>query len=98
MPTGRQLADLLRDIGTGTTDAINRGAIAKTVGGPVDLAALLLNHAGMDYRKPIGGSEWIGDQMQRMGLVSGRRNRLAEDLAAAMAVPMAGKLPFNGGK
>jgi len=87
----RQLADLLREVGTGFTDAVNRGAIAGTVGGPVDLAALLLNQAGMDYRKPIGGSEWIGEQMERMGVVSPRRNHLAEDLANVSVIPIGGQ-------
>lgn len=87
----RQLADLLREVGTGFTDAINRGAIAGTVGGPVDLASLLLNQAGFKYKKPIGGSEWIGDQMERMGVVSPRRNHLAEDLANVSAVPIGGR-------
>lgn len=34
--------------------------------------------------KPVGGSEWLGDQMQRAGMVSPNRNAVAEILASAV--------------
>ena len=40
---------------------------------------------------PVGGSEWIGNKMQEMGIVSGNRNPMAEGLAAA-AVPLAPRM------
>ncbi len=40
--------------------------------------------------KPVGGSEWFGDQMQRAGMVSGKRNALAEALAGGALAPAAG--------
>ena len=40
--------------------------------------------------KPVGGSEWLGQKMQDMGIVSDRRNPLAEGLAGAALAPLGG--------
>lgn len=95
------------DVGQGLLGAVNRGAVAGTVGAPVDMATGLLNAALMGggvlghkagllradqlprlIESPIGGSEWIGDQMQRAGIVGPQRNAVAEGLAS-VAVPTA---------
>jgi len=75
-----------RDVGRGLLDAGNRGAVAGLLGGPVDLASMALRPLGYRSEAPVGGSEWIGRQMERAGMVSPQRNTLAE-LAAGLAVP-----------
>ena len=77
-----------RQVLQGLTDAGNRG-LAAGLGGPVDLAELVVNAGlGLAGQKPIsnsvGGSEWIGQQMQRMGSVSDVRNPSAEFLASLL--------------
>lgn len=98
-------ADERNKIRQGFMDAVNRGAIATTLGAPVDMLNLGANalRAGYGYAghklglisadqmpelvdKPTLGSEWIGDQMQRIGAVSGNRNALAEGLAGLLMV------------
>lgn len=37
--------------------------------------------------KPVGGSEWIGDKMQQMGLLSSYRNPMAEAVAGGLLAP-----------
>lgn len=77
-----------RQVLQGLTDAGNRG-LAAGLGGPVDLAELVVNAGlGLAGQKPIsnsvGGSEWIGQQMQRVGSVSDVRNPTAEFLASLL--------------
>ena len=77
-----------RQVLQGLTDAGNRG-LAAGLGGPVDLAELVVNAGlGLAGQKPIsnsvGGSEWIGQQMQRIGSVSDVRNPSAEFLASLL--------------
>jgi len=75
-----------------TTDVINRGVIANTLGGPVDIANLALE--GVDYgakklgydtklatKEPFLGSEYIGKKMQESGMVSPKRRPTAELIA-----------------
>jgi len=75
-----------------TTDVINRGVIANTLGGPVDIANLALE--GVDYgakklgydtklatKEPFLGSEYIGRKMQETGMVSPKRRPTAELIA-----------------
>lgn len=87
----------------GFTDAVNRGAVAATLGAPVDMANMGLNlgKAAVGYLgnkagvltadqmpqlidNPVGGSEYIGNQLQRFGMVSPNRNALAEGLAGVL--------------
>lgn len=75
-----------QDVKRGLLDSLNRGAVASTIGGPVDLATLALRPLGYNVEKPIGGSEWVGDKMQQMGLLGDTRNPIAEAIAS-VAVP-----------
>lgn len=77
-----------KDMARGLLDAGNRGAVAGLLGGPVDLATMALRPLGYNVEQPVGGSEWIGQKMQNLGLVSEKRNPLAEALAS-FAGPMA---------
>jgi hypothetical protein len=106
MATSKDFTQFLADpaerqgIRQGFTDAVNRGAVAATLGAPVDMAntALNLGKAAVGYLgnkagvlsadrmpqlidNPVGGSEYIGNQMRRLGVVSPNRNALAEGLA-----------------
>ena len=118
MATSKDFAKFLSDpaerqnIHQGFTDAVNRGAVAATLGFPVDMAnaALNLGKATVGYLgnkagvlsadqmpqlidNPVGGSEYIGNQMRRLGVVSPNRNALAEGLAGFL--PMS---PSTSGK
>lgn len=68
-------------------------AIASAFGAPVDLTTMALRPLG--YKTPeqnvVGSSEWIGQKMQDLGLVSSARNPNAEMLAS-MLVPGPGEL------
>lgn len=70
------------------------------LGAPVDLAAMALGAAGYQHPAPVAGSEWIGQQMEGVGLISPERRPAAEFLAtmpgptavgAAAAISPAGK-------
>jgi hypothetical protein len=118
MATSKDFTQFLADpaerqgIRQGFTDAVNRGAVAATLGAPVDMAntALNLGKAAVGYLgnkagvlsadqmpqlidNPVGGSEYIGNQMRRLGVVSPNRNALAEGLAGFL--PMS---PSTSGK
>lgn len=71
----------------GLKDAANRG-VASFFGGPVDLASMVMRPFGYATpdREVVGGSEWIGKQMEQRGMVSEARNPVAEFLAA-VALP-----------
>ncbi len=68
-------------------DLAYRG-LAATLGAPVDIATMVMRPFG--YKTPdqqvVGGSEWMGQKMQDMGLVSSARSPLQE-FAASMIVP-----------
>lgn len=68
-------------------DLAYRG-LASALGGPVDLTTMFLRPFG--YAAPdkqvVGGSEWIGQKMQDVGLIGSARSPLQEFLAS-MAVP-----------
>lgn len=74
------------DMKRGVLDSVNRGAVASTIGGPVDLATMVMRLGGYNVEKPTGGSEWVGDKMQQLGLLGDTRNPIAEALAS-VAVP-----------
>ena len=76
------------DVGQGLLGALNRGAVGGLLGGPVDIATMAMRPLGYRVEKPVGGSEWIGDQMERMGIVGPQRNAVAETLAS-VTVPAA---------
>lgn len=73
------------DVGRGLLDVGNRG-VAGLLGGPVDLAALALSPLGYDHPAPLLGSEWIGQQMEKAGMVTPQRRPVAEFLAT-LATP-----------
>lgn len=76
----------LQDMKRGVLDSVNRGAVASTIGGPVDLATMALRPLGYNVEKPAWGSEWVGDKMQQLGLLGDTRNPMAEAIAS-VAVP-----------
>jgi len=59
------------------------------LGAPVDLVNEGLKLAGWGSEKPVAGSEWFGDRMQSMGMVSAERDPAAE-LAAGFVDPVSG--------
>lgn len=60
------------------TDVLNRGLIAETFGAPVDIAATVMRPFGYNVEAPVGGSEWIGKQLESIGAVSPKRRPVAE--------------------
>ena len=93
--------DVLR--GLGETSA--RG-VAGVLGAPVDLTTMALRPFGYSVpaEQVVGGSDYLGRQMERAGLISGERRPIAEMLGGimmpdpldvaklgAMAVPAIGK-------
>lgn len=73
--------DVLR--GLGETSA--RG-VAGVLGAPVDLATMALRPFGYSVpaEQVVGGSDYIGRQMERAGLISGERRPIAEMLGGIM--------------
>lgn len=59
-------------------------AVAAVLGGPVDLTAMVMKPFGYGEEKPVLGSEWIGQQMQNVGLVSEARDPLQEFMASLL--------------
>ena len=59
-------------------------ALASVIGGPVDIAQMLMRPFG--YSTPenqvVGGSEWIGQKMQDAGIVGTARSPVAEFVAS----------------
>jgi len=66
------------------TDVLNRALVAGTLGAPVDIAAMAMRPFGYKEEKPFLGSEYIGQKMEQMGMVSPTRRPVAE-FAAALA-------------
>lgn len=79
-----------QDVSRGLLDAGNRGAVAGLLGTPVDMVHSALRPFGYNVAHPVGGSEWIGQQMQDYGIVSPERNLPAELLANIVAPAAAG--------
>lgn len=75
----------------GIRDVVGRTA-AAVLGTPVDVAAMALRPAGYAHPAPMGGSEWIGRQLEGMGTVSPVRRPAAELLASLPAPAGASKL------
>lgn len=69
--------------------ALNRGAVAGTLGAPADIGNELMRPFGYGQEKPILGSEWIGDKMQQAGIVPKERDPAAE-MAAGFVDPLSG--------
>lgn len=60
------------------TDVANRALVAGTLGAPVDIAAMAMKPFGYKEKEPFGGSEYIGKQMERAGMVTPTRRPMAE--------------------
>ena len=69
------------------TDILNRGMVAGLVGAPVDLLNLPIATLvpGRASEAPVGGSEWLGRQMERAGLVTPTRRPIAETAASIVS-------------
>ena len=74
-----------------TTDVLNRGLVSATLGAPVDIAAEVMRPFGYKEKEPFLGSEYIGKQMEKAGMVSPKRRPVAE-----MAVGLAPSLVTGG--
>lgn len=68
-------------------DLAYRG-LASVLGGPVDLATMVMRPFGYNVpeQQVVGGSEWIGKQLEDVGLVSSARAPLQEFITS-MAIP-----------
>lgn len=68
-------------------DLAYRG-LASVLGGPVDLATMVMRPFGYNVpeQQVVGGSEWIGKQLEDVGLVSSARAPVQEFIAS-MAIP-----------
>jgi hypothetical protein len=66
-------------------DIANRGYVGGLLGAPADIGNELMHSMSFGYipkqEKPIGGYEWFGDQMEKLGMVSNKRYPLEEMLA-----------------
>jgi len=79
-PVEKQNETPISDVVRPITDVGNRALVAGTLGAPVDLATMALRPFGYKEEKPTGGSEWIGQKMQDLGLVTPKRRPVAETL------------------
>lgn len=78
-------------VAQGLRDVAGRTA-AAVLGAPVDMTTLVLRPAGYTHPAPVGGSEWIGQQLEGMGAVSPVRRPAAELLASLPAPSGASKV------
>ena len=90
------MADLLKaakdpkfreDVIRGLGETFSRG-VAGVLGAPVDLTTMAMRPFGYNVpaEQVVGGSEYIGRQMEEAGLISSARNPVAEFLAG-VAIP-----------
>jgi hypothetical protein len=66
------------------------GATTGALGGPVDLATMVLRPLGYDVEKPAGGSEWWRDKFQSLGMYGKRTGSAGEqvgEMVGAIAAP-----------
>jgi hypothetical protein len=81
--------ELAREIGSGLNDVIGRGTLAGLLGAPGDIAGLAENSLrgllGKPQVKPWGGSEYIGEKLEKAGLVSSKRRPKTELLASLIS-------------
>jgi hypothetical protein len=96
----------VRDVLQGLGETATRG-ITGVLGAPVDITTMAMRPFGYSVpaEQVVGGSEYLGKQMERAGMLSGNRNTLSELLAGlvtpdpmdvaklgAMAVPVVGRV------
>jgi len=72
------------DVADGLRNALNRGLLGGVLGAPVDLATMALRPLGYKVEQPVMGSDWIGQKLQDAGMVSSKRNQLAEMMAGLL--------------
>jgi len=96
--TTDEMWDTIKAIGRG----VNLGSTSGLLGGPVDMATMLLNNPGMIHpgllgtqglgiKDPVGGSKWIEQKLQPKGLLPKRQNNWQEgvgELASAFLNPV----------
>ncbi len=95
----------VRDLLQGLGETATRG-ITGVLGAPVDITTMAMRPFGYSVpaEQVVGGSEYLGKQLERAGMLSGNRNQLSELLAGlvtpdpldvaklgAMAVPVVGR-------
>lgn len=89
----------LKDMLSATNDVVGRGTIAGFLGLPGDLGGLAENGVryalGMPQVTPYGGSEHIGQQMEKAGLVTAKRRPVAETLASLISPSAAATAVFK---
>lgn len=78
--SGQQATPAMRDLAG--------RSVAAVLGTPVDMATLALAPFGYQQQAPVGGSEWIGQQLEGVGAISSER-RPAAELLATLATPAA---------
>lgn len=71
------------------TDVVNRSLVAGTLGAPADIGALALRPFGYT-QEPTFGSEYIGRQMEKAGMVSSKRRPVAELLTGFAPLALTG--------
>lgn len=77
------------------TDMLTRGLLGVP-GAPVDTIASGLSLLGYRNPMPVGGSEWLGHQLQRAGLLGDYRNQRAENTLSLFATLPLGSLLAKG--
>lgn len=95
----------VRDVMQGLGETATRG-ITGVLGAPVDITTMAMRPFGYSVpaEQVVGGSEYLGKQLERAGILSGNRNMLSELLAGlvtpdpvdvaklgAMVVPAVGR-------
>lgn len=96
---GLQDRNPLRDMLSAANDVTGRGMIAGFLGLPGDLGGMAENGIryalGMPQVTPYGGSEHIGQQMEKAGLVTAKRRPVAETLASLISPSAAATAVFK---
>lgn len=72
----------VRDVLQGLGETATRG-ITGVLGAPVDITTMAMRPFGYSVpaEQVVGGSEYLGKQLERAGMLSGNRNQLSELLA-----------------
>ena len=50
------------------TDVLNRALVAQTIGAPVDIATMAMRPFGYKTQAPIGGSQWMRQKAEALGI------------------------------
>lgn len=79
-----------KDTSRPVTDVLNRALVAGTLGAPVDIATMVMRPFGYKEEAPVGGSEWIGRQMERAGMVTPTRRPVAEFMTSLAPAAVTG--------